>query len=91
MARALSPAGGEPKSLWISIPAGFTKLLNDPVYNWRFQTEPEANTLGRVISVPRGKGLGGSTLINGMIYVRGQAQDYDAGPPWARQVGRPKT
>ena len=73
-------AGGEPKSLWISIPAGFTKLLNDPVYNWRFQTEPEANTLGRVISVPRGKGLGGSSLINGMIYVRGQAQDYDA---WA--------
>ncbi len=73
-------AGGEPKSLWINIPAGFTKLLNDPVYNWRFQTEPEANTLGRVISVPRGKGLGGSTLINGMIYVRGQAQDYDA---WA--------
>ena len=73
-------AGGEPKSLWINIPAGFTKLLNDPVYNWRFQTEPEANTAGRVISVPRGKGLGGSTLINGMIYVRGQAQDYDA---WA--------
>ena len=71
-------AGGEPKSLWINIPAGFTKLLNDPVYNWRFQTEPEANTLGRTISVPRGKGLGGSTLINGMIYVRGQAQDYDA-------------
>lgn len=73
-------AGGEPKSLWINIPAGFTKLLNNPVYNWRFQTEPEANTLGRVISVPRGKGLGGSSLINGMIYVRGQAQDYDA---WA--------
>ena len=73
-------AGGEPKSMWINIPAGFTKLLNDPVYNWRFQSEPEANTLGRTISVPRGKGLGGSSLINGMIFVRGQMQDYDA---WA--------
>ncbi|HQS31009.1 MAG: choline dehydrogenase [Polaromonas sp. 39-63-203] len=73
-------AGGEPKSLWINIPAGFTRLLNDPVYNWRFQSEPEAGTLGRAISVPRGKGLGGSSLINGMIYVRGQMQDYDA---WA--------
>lgn len=73
-------AGGEPKSMWINIPAGFTKLLNDPVYNWRFQSEPEANTRGRTISVPRGKGLGGSSLINGMIFVRGQMQDYDA---WA--------
>lgn len=73
-------AGGEPKSMWINIPAGFTRLLNDPFYNWRFQSEPEAGTRGRAISVPRGKGLGGSSLINGMIYVRGQMQDYDA---WA--------
>lgn len=70
-------AGGEPKSMWINIPAGFTKLLNDPVYNWRFETEPEAGTLGRKIAIPRGKGLGGSSLINGMIYVHGQPQDYD--------------
>ena len=48
-------AGGEPRSLWIHIPAGFTKLLNDPRYNWRFQTEPEDNVHGRTISVPRGK------------------------------------
>ena len=70
-------AGGEPRSMWISIPAGFTKLLNDPVYNWRFETKPENSVLGRTIAIPRGKGLGGSSLINGMIYVHGQAQDYD--------------
>jgi choline dehydrogenase-like flavoprotein len=71
-------AGGEPEGFWISIPAGFSKLLVDPRYNWRFQTAPEDNTQGRVIAVPRGKGLGGSSLINGMIYVRGQPGDYDA-------------
>lgn len=71
-------AGGEPKSIWIKIPAGFSKLLTNTKYNWRFKTEAEESTNSRVISVPRGKGLGGSTLINGMIYVRGQAGDYDA-------------
>ncbi|MCV4076473.1 GMC family oxidoreductase [Pseudomonas monteilii] len=71
-------AGGEPNGFWIPIPAGFTKLLVDKRYNWRFKTQAEANTRGREISVPRGKGLGGSTLINGMIYVRGQPGDYDA-------------
>ena len=70
-------AGGEPKSMWIKIPAGFSKLLVDPVYNWRFETQPEDNVHGRTIAIPRGKGLGGSTLINGMIYVRGQREDYD--------------
>ena len=73
----LLEAGGEPKSMWIKIPAGFSKLLVNPIYNWRFFSEPEPNTYGRKISIPRGKGLGGSTLINGMIYVRGQHQDYD--------------
>lgn len=74
----LLEAGGEPSSLWIPIPAGFSKLLTNKKYNWLFKTAPEENTKGRVISVPRGKGLGGSTLINGMIYVRGQPEDYDA-------------
>lgn len=45
-------AGGEPRSMWISIPAGFTKLLNDPVYNWRFETKPENSVLGRTIAQP---------------------------------------
>ena len=77
----LLEAGGEPASRWIAIPAGFSKLLVDKRYNWLFKTEPEPNTHERRISVPRGRGLGGSTLINGMIYVRGQPQDYD---DWAR-------
>lgn len=74
----LLEAGGEPNSFWIPIPAGFSKLMTNPRFNWLFKTEPEENTKNRVISVPRGKGLGGSSLINGMIYVRGQPGDYDA-------------
>lgn len=77
----LLEAGGVGRSPWIGIPAGFSKLLVDPTYNWRFKSEPEEATKNRVIAVPRGKGLGGSTLINGMIYVRGQPQDYDG---WAQ-------
>ncbi|WP_345798545.1 GMC family oxidoreductase N-terminal domain-containing protein [Castellaniella sp. MT123] len=73
----LLEAGGEGRGFWIPIPAGFSKLLVDPRFNWRFETAPEPNTLDRVIAVPRGKGLGGSSLINGMIYVRGQPADYD--------------
>ena len=71
-------AGGEPDNKWIGIPAGFSKLLVNKNYNWLFKTEPEENTRNRVISVPRGRGLGGSTLINGMIYVKGQPEDYEA-------------
>lgn len=78
----LLEAGGEGRHLWIPIPAGFSKLMTHKRFNWGFVTEPEENTLGRRIAVPRGKGLGGSTLINGMIYVRGIAQDYDG---WAEQ------
>jgi choline dehydrogenase-like flavoprotein len=73
----LLEAGGEPDGFWISIPAGFSKLLKDTTWNWRFETEPEETTRNRVIAIPRGKGLGGSTLINGMIWVRGQPGDYD--------------
>src|SRR5690606_25148076 len=78
----LLEAGGEARNFWIPIPAGFSKLLTNRTFNWGFQTEPENNTLGRTIAVPRGKGLGGSTLINGMIYVRGTREDYDG---WADQ------
>lgn len=73
----LLEAGGPPRSPWIKIPAGFSKLLTNKTYNWRFESCPEATTKERVIAIPRGKGLGGSTLINGMIYVRGQPGDYD--------------
>ncbi len=76
----LLEAGGEGRHPWVCIPAGFSKLMTNKSFNWGFETEPEEATQGRTIAVPRGKGIGGSTLINGMIYVRGIAQDYDA---WA--------
>ncbi|MDF2097301.1 GMC family oxidoreductase [Aquibaculum arenosum] len=78
----LLEAGGEPSGFWIPIPAGFSKLLVNDRWNWRFWSEPEAATNNRTIAIPRGRGLGGSTLINGMIYVRGQPQDYDG---WAQR------
>ncbi len=73
----LLEAGPPDKSMWINIPAGFTKLLNNPKYNWNFETEPEPNAHNRVIPVPRGKTLGGSSSINGMLYVRGNPLDYN--------------
>ncbi|QRG07377.1 GMC family oxidoreductase N-terminal domain-containing protein [Xanthobacter dioxanivorans] len=77
----LLEAGGTDRGFWVPIPAGFSKLLSGGAFNWRFNTEPEESTYQRPIVVPRGKGLGGSTLINGMIFVRGQSQDYDG---WAQ-------
>lgn len=73
----LCEAGGEARSPWVRIPAGFYKLLVNKRYNWGFWSAEEEATNFRRIAIPRGKGLGGSTLINGMIYVRGQPQDYD--------------
>ncbi|MRH77155.1 choline dehydrogenase [Spiribacter sp. C176] len=70
-------AGSPPRSPWIPIPAGFSKLLVNQRYNWRLTSTPEPTTANRAIPIPRGRGLGGSSLINGMIYVRGQEQDYD--------------
>ncbi len=77
----LLEAGPPDKSMWIKIPAGFTKLLNSPVYNWNFETEPEPNAKNRVIPIPRGRTLGGSSAINGMLYVRGNPLDYNT---WAQ-------
>ena len=73
----LLEAGPRPRSPWVQIPAGFYKLLTNPRFNWRFTSDPEPATGNREIAIPRGKGLGGSTLINGMIYVRGHARDFD--------------
>jgi choline dehydrogenase len=77
----LLEAGPPDASMWIDMPAGFIRLLNHPRYNWRFETEPEPNLGGRTIPVPRGKTLGGSSSINGMVYVRGNPLDYDT---WAQ-------
>ena len=73
----LLEAGGKDSNMWIPIPAGFSKLLNNKNFNWCFETEPEDNVNGRRIPIPRGKTLGGSSSINGMLYVRGQPLDYD--------------
>ena len=81
----LLEAGPKDSSMWINIPVGFTKLLNNPKYNWNFQTEPEPNLAGRVIPVPRGKTLGGSSSINGMLYVRGNPLDYNT---WSQYGNR---
>lgn len=67
----LIEAGDEGTRFWVSIPAGFSKLLVDDKFNWRFNTEPEPLVENRTIVVPRGKGLGGSTLINGHRQVNG--------------------
>jgi choline dehydrogenase len=77
----LLEAGPPDNNFWISIPVGFNKLLNDTRYNWCFETEPEDNVRGRRIPIPRGKTLGGSSSINGMLYVRGNPLDYDT---WAQ-------
>jgi choline dehydrogenase len=73
----LLEAGPPDKSMWIDIPAGFTKLLNHEKFNWNFEMEAEDGMAGRRIPCPRGKTLGGSSSINGMLYVRGQPLDYD--------------
>ena len=69
----------------IHIPAGFNKLLDDKVFNWRYQTEPTEWTGGRAISVPRGKTLGGSSSINGNVYNRGHRNDFNN---WAQRGNR---
>jgi choline dehydrogenase len=66
---------------WIHVPAGVLKLLHNPAVNWNYGTEPEAATGGRPIHWPRGRVLGGSSSINGMLYIRGNAADYDG---WAQ-------
>jgi choline dehydrogenase len=77
----LLEAGPPDDSMWINIPAGFTKLLNNPRYNWNFATEPDPALNNRAIPIPRGRTLGGSSSINGMLYVRGNPLDYDT---WAQ-------
>jgi choline dehydrogenase len=74
----LLEAGPVDRSPWIHIPIGYGKTMFDPRYNWGFETDPEPGMEGRRLYWPRGRGLGGSSSINGLIYVRGQPEDYDA-------------
>jgi choline dehydrogenase len=73
----LLEAGPEDRSLWIHLPIGYGKTMWHPVYNWRFYTEPDPGMHHRKIYWPRGRGLGGSSSINGLIFIRGQPQDYE--------------
>jgi choline dehydrogenase len=70
-------AGGSERSVIVSMPAALTIPMNTRRYNWGMQTEPEPGLNGRQINLPRGKGLGGSSSINGMCYVRGNPMDYE--------------
>ncbi|MEO1092437.1 MAG: GMC family oxidoreductase N-terminal domain-containing protein [Pseudomonadota bacterium] len=79
----LLEAGPPDRNPWIHLPIGYYRTIGNPANDWCFETEPDPNLGGRRIRWPRGKVLGGSSSINGLVYVRGQAQDYDT---W-RQLG----
>ncbi len=82
----LLEAGTEGSSyFWSRVPVGVAKLIDNPAVNWCYSSEPDEGSGGRRIEVPRGKMLGGSSSINGMVYIRGQAQDYDH---WAQLGNR---
>ena len=78
----LLEAGPPDRSFWIHLPIGYGKTMWSKTYNWCFETDPDPGMNGRRIYWPRGKTLGGSSSINGLIYIRGQRQDYDH---WAAQ------
>ena len=73
----LLEAGGKDRNLWIHIPMGFSQVYADPQVNWMYESEPEARLDGRRLYQPRGRVLGGTSSINGMVYMRGNAADYD--------------
>ena len=81
----LLEAGGRDLNPLIHIPIGYGMTIKDPSVNWLFETEADPGTNGRTHTWPRGKVLGGSSSINGLLYIRGQSQDYDG---W-RQMGNP--
>lgn len=79
----LLEAGGRDWNPWIHIPVGYFKTMHNPAVDWCYKTEPDEGLNGRRLDWPRGKVLGGSSSLNGLLYVRGQPQDYDR---W-RQMG----
>ena len=81
----LLEAGGKDNYFWIRIPVGYLYTQNNPRTDWCFRTEPEAGLNGRTLNYARGRVLGGCSSINGMIYMRGQARDYDL---WAQMGNR---
>ena len=81
----LLEAGPEDRDPWIHIPAGYARLFASGKYDWRFATEPEPELDGRSVNWPRGRVLGGSGSINGLVYLRGSPHDYDR---WAQSGAR---
>ena len=81
----LLEAGGRDLNPWIHIPVGYFKTIHNPNVDWCYKTEPDPGLNGRSIEWPRGKVLGGSSSLNGLLYVRGQQQDYDR---WAQMGNR---
>ena len=81
----LLEAGPEDRDIWIHIPAGYARLFASGKYDWRFVTEPEPELGGRSIAWPRGRVLGGSGSINGLVFLRGSPHDYDR---WAQAGAR---
>src|SRR6202790_5115503 len=73
----LLEAGLKDRNPWIHVPMGFSRLFANPSVNWMYESEPEAELGGRSMYQPRGKVLGGTSSINGMVYMRGNAADYD--------------
>src|ERR1700726_5008499 len=73
----LLEAGGRDSNPWIHIPLGYTKTFTNPRVNWMFESEPEKELNNRTLYQPRGKTLGGTSSINGMVYIRGNPADYD--------------
>jgi choline dehydrogenase len=83
--RVLVLEAGRESHPWSRIPVGFAKLIENPAANWLYSSEPDEGNGQRRLPVPRGKLLGGSSSINGMVFVRGQSQDYDT---WAQLGNR---
>ncbi|WP_296477563.1 GMC family oxidoreductase, partial [Roseinatronobacter sp.] len=73
----LIEAGGRDLNPWIHVPVGYFRTMGDPALDWCYMTEPDPGLNGRRLPWPRGKVLGGSSSLNGLLYVRGQPQDYD--------------
>ena len=80
----LLEAGGEARHFWLRLPVGYFRSIYDPRFSWQFPLEPEAATGRRAVAWPRGKALGGSSVINGLLYIRGQHADFD---DWAEVNG----
>ena len=73
----LVEAGGKDTNPWIHIPVGYFRTMHNPKVDWCFETEKDPGLNGRSLKWPRGKVLGGSSSLNGLLYVRGQPEDYD--------------